>query len=182
MRRPFLLLLLSSAAAALAVACGGSLAGGEIPGSTPDGGTSADGGTNPIGKRDAGRVPKKDAGSDGNTYVDPPCPNPPPPKSNFECDVATQSGCAPEEGCYPYVRYPGGYCEAEEYGSACYTAGDKKQGEVCNSVLECAGGFICVITGAGTSCAKYCELGKANACPEGLVCEPLDVSGMGVCN
>jgi hypothetical protein len=57
-----------------------------------------------------------------------------------------------------------------------------KQGETCSSALDCAGGFICVITGAGTSCAQYCDLGKTGGCPEGYVCEPLDVSGMGVCN
>src|SRR5262245_31164157 len=129
-RRPLLLLVLCAAAGAH-VACGGGLAGDELVGGGPDGGPFIDGGGPPIGRRDAGRIPKKDAGPDANTYVDPPCPNPPPPRTDFECDVASQSGCDPGEGCYPYVRYPGGYCEAEEYGALCYTAGTKTQGEVC---------------------------------------------------
>jgi hypothetical protein len=183
--RPALLLLFvtGSVAAGLA-ACGGGVVGVEPGGApSPDGGAAIDGAPPPIGRSDGGRPPpRRDAGSDGNTYVEPPCPDPPPPRTSFECDVARQTGCQDGEACYPYVRYPSGYCQPEEYGSVCAPAGEKTQGEVCSSALECAGGYICVITGAGTSCAKYCDLGRVGACPEGYVCEPLDVSGMGVCN
>jgi hypothetical protein len=187
MRTPSSFLLVLTTAAALGAtvaACGGGVSPGD-PGRGPgaDGGATLDGSKPPpIGRKDGGPPNKRDAGADASPYVDPPCPNPPPPRNDFECDVGKQTGCDPGEGCYPYVRYPSGYCQPEEYGAICAPAGSGTQGETCASALECAGGFICVITGAGTSCARYCELGKVGACPEGLVCEPLDVSGMGVCN
>jgi hypothetical protein len=165
-------------------ACDGQIVPEDDP-NNPGGGDSGllpDGARIDAG-RDSGRLPPgRDAGKDASPHVDPVCPNPPPPIKDFECDVLAQTGCKPGEGCYPYVEYPGGYCEPERYGSACAPAGTGTQGTPCGDVTTCAPGFVCVITGAGTHCTKNCDLNKSGTCPEGLICQPLDVSGLGVCD
>ena len=80
-----------------------------------------------------------------------------------------------------YVRYPSGPCEQERYGTVCAPAGTGRQGSACGSTEECAAGYACIITGAGTTCGKLCVLGQASSCPEGQVCEPIDVAGYATC-
>jgi hypothetical protein len=132
------------------------------------------GGTTP----DAG--PQPDALPD---YVDPGCPNQPPPATDFQCDPYAQfnGDCAPGDACYIYVQYPSMPCGQEIYGSFCYPAGSGQQGDSCNGGLDCAAGHVCVITGSGTQCVKLCKLSGNAGCPPGLVCEPIDVEGFGGC-
>ncbi|MBP9111839.1 MAG: hypothetical protein KBF88_03480 [Polyangiaceae bacterium] len=176
------------------VACGGGIEGEDPDAETTDVGlpdnnvVTVDGSrpdavgkdTGPIGPRPDGSTP--DASKDGGPFVDKPCPDAATPPPQFDCNVQNQTGCNLGEGCYPYVDYPEDRCGKEIYGSLCAPAGKTPTGQVCGSVLECAPGNVCVITGAGTKCAKSCDITKAGQCPEGQVCDPVDVAGVGVCN
>ncbi len=125
-----------------------------------------------------------DAGKDAfDEYIDPGCPDNPPPVENFTCDPNNQanSGCHSGEGCYIYVQYPTETCGQEEYGAFCAPAGIGTQGTACNGALDCSAGFACVVTGSGTQCVKLCPLQGNDDCPTGLVCEPIDVEGFGGC-
>ena len=153
---------------------GGSFAPGR-------GGTSGKGGS--AGARDGGKDARADARDAGNDYVeDLNCPDVPPVPPRRECDpFATRSGCAPGMGCYPFVEYPTGPCDKEDYGTACRVPGNSRQGESCGSGSQCAAGFVCVITGQGTQCVELCQLGQPGQCPPGLFCVPIDVEGFGGC-
>jgi hypothetical protein len=56
-----------------------------------------------------------------------------------------------------------------------------KQGDPCGGGHYCSGGYVCVITGSGTQCVQLCNLKGISGCPDGLVCEPIDVKGFGGC-
>lgn len=161
----FLMILLGSMAFG---ACGGKLGSdpSELdPDATPEG----------------GRVPRL---PDGGTYVDPRCPDAGPPPIMNQCDVLRPlETCAPGTACYPVTFPPEGKCETERYGAECLTPGTGKQGAPCGGGARtgCAPGYICVITGGTTECAKACALGQKGACDEGFVCEPIDVPGYAVC-
>jgi hypothetical protein len=116
-------------------------------------------------------------------YTDPGCPDAPAALISFECDpLAPPPGdCEQGEACYPYVGYPSEPCEAEVYGSYCRVAGINAQGEICDSGEDCAAGFVCVVSGSGTQCVRLCSLTDISSCPDGMVCEPIDVVGMGGC-
>lgn len=116
-----------------------------------------------------------------NDYVDPTCPDPPPANEDYQCDPIAQSGCQPGEQCAPFVDYPTDSCSAETYGAFCVPAGTLEQGEPCDSQLDCAAGYICLITGAGTTCGRSCDLASSSDCPDGLVCTATDVNGIGAC-
>jgi hypothetical protein len=125
-----------------------------------------------------------DAGKDAlPDYEDPGCKNKPPPIEDFLCDPYAQGNgdCGPLEGCYIYVDYPVEPCGQEVYGSFCAPQGSGQQGDGCNGGQDCAGGFVCVITGSGTQCVQLCNLEGADGCPPGFVCEPIDVEGFGGC-
>lgn len=126
--------------------------------------------------RDAG----KDA--DDNEFVDPECPDRPPPVVQYDCDPIRQIGCETGEQCAPIVDYPQDPCEAETYASLCVPAGTLTQDQTCQSQLDCAAGYICLITGAGTTCGRACDLNEPNGCSNGLICVETDVSGIGACN
>ncbi|CAN5444619.1 hypothetical protein BH09MYX1_BH09MYX1_04360 [soil metagenome] len=147
-------------------ACGGQVDDGG--GTTDD--DAGPQGRNPNGKNDS-----------GNGYVDPQCPNKKPPGTYKECDVPTQSGCGPGEGCFPAVLPPNEKCEPETYATLCIPAGPAKQGEACNGHANCAAGYICLITGGDTQCAHMCDIKQKNQCPSGYVCEPIDVPGYAAC-
>ena len=176
---------------ALAAACGGSVEteGGSNPGGTGGtgavgafGGTGGTGGTvftGGVGGKDAGKDAKPDTGT-GGTYVDPGCPDAEPPEPYYECDVFGPNTCPAGDACYPYVQYPTGPCDFEEYGAVCIPAGTGQQGEPCGAGT-CAAGLVCVITGQGTECVQICKLGGPNTCPKGLFCVPIDVEGIGGC-
>ncbi len=116
-------------------------------------------------------------------YMDPGCMDEPPPLEDYLCDPYAQGNgdCPPGEACHIYVDYPDRPCGQEIYGSFCYPAGAGEQGDACTGGHECAGGFVCVVTGSGTQCVALCNLVGASGCPPGLVCEPIDVKGFGGC-
>lgn len=116
-------------------------------------------------------------------YEDPGCTDQPEPIYDFLCDPYDQASadCFAEEACYIYVDYPSEPCGQEIYGSYCYPAGSGQQGSFCNGGLDCAAGFVCVISGSGNQCIELCSLTGPSGCPSGLVCEPIDVEGFGGC-
>lgn len=146
-------------------ACGGK----AIP---PDGTNDDDSGT-------FGREP--DASSDGNGFVDPHCPDAAPPTVDNTCDVFEQN-CQAGEACYPFDVPPKKACQSEVYGTFCAEVGSGTQGSACDNGAGCGTGFVCLITGANTSCAKMCDLGGTDhGCPDGFVCEPIDIPGFAAC-
>ena len=153
----------------------------EEPDAGPSTGRDAgrDGGRRPPDGGPLDPRPGEDDG--GNQYVDPECPTPPPPLESYDCDPFEQTGCAPDEACSPFVQYPSSSCESEVYGAFCIPAGTNTQGEACGSQLDCAPGFMCLITGAGTTCGETCKLDGPNTCESGFVCVATDVSGVGAC-
>ena len=66
------------------------------------------------------------------------------------------------------------------FGSVCAPVGTGKQGDACGG-SNCAGGFVCVVTGQGTECVQICDLFGAAKCPPGLFCVPIAVEGVGGC-
>ncbi len=159
------------------VGCGGSIA-------TADGDAAqlADAGHD--AKLDAELDTRPDALSDTadaeEIYVDPICPDAPPPPTKYACDpLAANTGCPAGEGCFPWIQYPTVPCEYEVYGSTCMPPGSGTQGTPCSG--SCATGYICVVSGAGNVCTKMCKLGVIGACPEGYVCESTDAPGIGSC-
>ncbi len=147
---------------------GGGGAGGESA-TTSSSGVILDGG-----------VDAKDALPD---YEDPGCPDVPPPEDQTTCNAWEQGNgdCAEGEGCYIFVAYPSEPCQPEIYGTVCQFAGTGKQQDPCGGQQDCGGGFVCVITGAGTQCVQLCPLEGPSGCPSGLVCEAIDVVGYGGC-
>lgn len=130
---------------------------------------------------DAYVPPVPDAGSTDPPFVDPGCPDAGPPKTEYECDLSpnVDESCGPGYACYPFVNYPEDPCEQEIYGSSCVAEGTGQQGDFCDA--GCAKNHICVITGQGTQCVEMCDLTKPNPCSDGLVCESVDIPGIGGC-
>ena len=180
-QRIFLLILAMGVPApligALGAGCGNSVvetdadasdgAGGQ--GNTPSSGAGV---YNPDGGRDA--LPD---------YVDPGCPDAAPPPTMFTCDPYNQNSgdCPVGQGCFIYVKYPTQPCQQEVYGASCAPQGVGHQGDECANAQQCAGGFVCVVSGSGDQCVQLCPLMGAESCPSGLVCEPIDVEGFGGC-
>lgn len=125
-------------------------------------------------------APKKDAFDE---YHDPGCPDAPIDPPQLECDALAPppGGCPPDEACFPYVQYPSSPCGQEQYGTVCAPAGTGVQGTPCGGVQDCAGGFVCVISGSGVQCVKLCKLDQPGSCDDGLVCQPIDIPGFGGC-
>jgi hypothetical protein len=119
----------------------------------------------------------------GDNYVDPGCPDAGKKQTMFECDPYNQNNgnCPPGEGCYIFSIPPQTTCGEEVYGAQCSPQGTGTQGDPCGNAGGCAAGFTCVVTGAGTQCIRLCELQGGMGCPDGLVCEPIDVQGFGGC-
>jgi len=176
----------ASALLAVAVGCGGSIAhdDGESGGTGNAGGffTGGAGGSGGTQRRDAGRDARGDAKDAARDYVDDlNCPDVRGTPPFRECDPFAQpNGCAFGDGCYPFVDYPTGPCDKEEYGTICRPPGFGRQGDPCAGG-ECASGFVCVITGQGNQCVELCQQGGRARCPAGLVCMPIDVEGFGGC-
>ncbi|MEO8177473.1 MAG: hypothetical protein ABI895_01445 [Deltaproteobacteria bacterium] len=86
------------------------------------------------------------------------------------------------QSCFPFVRYPTGPCEVEQYGTTCLPSGPGTQGAPC-AREGCAAEHICISTGRGTQCARLCSFaeGAANVCAPGLLCLPIDIEGFGGC-
>ncbi|GAC1351262.1 MAG: hypothetical protein NVS3B20_20300 [Polyangiales bacterium] len=160
----------------------GSVASGDGGGDPFDSGGSdarRDGGRDRLDGRDD-RIDSSSLLPDG--YNDPGCPDSTAPPVEKQCDpLAIFTGCPTGESCHPYVRYPSEPCEYERYGTRCEKGGLGKQGDPCGGVTNCASGYVCLVTGAGTVCASICKPGGKSSCPEGLVCSPFDVPGYGGC-
>ena len=116
-------------------------------------------------------------------YVDPGCPDAGPPIMMLDCNPYDPSGgdCPPGQGCYIFSDPPQTVCGQETYGAACAPEGSGTQGAPCGGSQQCSGGFTCVVTGSGNQCCLLCELQGSMGCPDGLVCEPIDVQGFGGC-
>jgi hypothetical protein len=179
---------------AVAYACGGSTDADGTGGSSATGGVSASGGVGGFGgslggtggikdagkdAKDSGKDANNDAGAGGSAGF-PTCPDASPPPPDYQCDpFATPTGCGVGEACYPWVDYPTGPCDFEEFGTICTAAGIGQQGEPCSGL--CAANHVCVITGQGTQCVQLCPLVGEDKCPNGLFCVPIDVEGFGGC-
>jgi hypothetical protein len=96
------------------------------------------------------------------------------------CDANAQTGCPAGQGCYPYTIPPQGPCDVETYGTACRPTGSGTQGQPC-SARGCSAGYVCIVGSGGETCAQLCDLSLSGQCPRGLTCQPVDVSGFGVC-
>ncbi|HKO89555.1 MAG TPA: hypothetical protein VJU61_00290 [Polyangiaceae bacterium] len=121
--------------------------------------------------------------SEPEPFEDPGCPPVPPAPARNDCDpLAEPSGCGESQSCFPFVIYPEGPCEVEQYGTMCLLAGPGTQGDAC-SRQGCAAGHICVLTGRGTQCARVCSFadGAPEVCAPGLLCQPIDIEGFGSC-
>lgn len=111
------------------------------------------------------------------------CPEVPPPPVSNVCDpLAADPGCPAGQACFPFVRYPMGPCDVEQYGSVCLPSGPGAQGDSCER-QACAAGYVCVSTGRGTQCVQLCGLqaDSPDVCAPGLLCEPIDIQGFGGC-
>ncbi len=100
--------------------------------------------------------------------------------SRVTCDAYAQTGCAAGQGCYPYTIPPQGPCDVETYGTTCRATGSGTQGQAC-SRNGCSAGFVCIVGSGGETCTQLCDLARSGQCPRGLTCQPVDVSGYGVC-
>jgi hypothetical protein len=172
---------------ALAVSNCGGIAD-EIP-SSEDAGRRRDAArdTNAPDRAEAGDAASHD-GSDADgalpVYVEDACPPSVPDPPDYECDpFGTDAGqCQPGYGCYPYPPQGTDPCNPGSWGARCQTAGTGTQGASCNgSRSYCAGGYVCVKSGAGDQCVKLCRIQQLEPCADGLVCNPLDVFGFGGC-
>lgn len=186
LRLPRLLLCLLAAGSLSALACGqlASDSTGADDDADDDGPLrpGRDGGRDAGPRRpDGGRTGPGPGPDASNDYVEPECPERPAPDEVYECDPFAQTGCEAGEACSPFVQYPSDPCGAETYGAFCIPAGTLTQGESCESQLDCAAGYLCLITGAGTTCGKTCDLADSDACTDGLVCVSTDVAGIGAC-
>lgn len=160
----FTFFLIFSVGAAALAGCGG-----KALGSDDSSGDDASYGRGPDG-----------GGTDGNGFVDPHCPDSGSPPTVNQCSVFAQDCPLPDEGCYPSAIPPSGPCESEVYGSFCLEVGSGKQGAPCDNTAGCAPGFVCLITGATTQCARLCDF-QSHTCTDGFVCEPIDVPGFSAC-
>jgi hypothetical protein len=100
--------------------------------------------------------------------------------SRITCDAYAQTGCPSGQGCYPYTIPPQGPCDVETYGTACRPTGNGTQGQPC-SARGCSAGYVCIVGSGGETCAQLCDLTLSGQCARGLTCQPVDVSGFGVC-
>jgi hypothetical protein len=126
---------------------------------------------------------ESDAGDDVvdafDEYVDPGCPDAGPAISAFECDPFDQSSCDLGLACTPFIDDPIEPCAQEIYGATCRSEGTGTQGVDCT--FGCKAGFTCAATGQGIQCVKMCQVSQPGACTDGLVCEELDIPGLGGC-
>jgi hypothetical protein len=152
-----------------------NLGGGGAGGSGRDGGLATSSST--------GFFPDSGLHDAFTDYTDPGCPDAGMPKKHFDCDPYNQfnGDCPDGQGCYITITYPTMPCGQETYGAICAPVGQGGQGVPCGSATDCGAGFVCVVSGSGDQCVQLCHLDGPSGCPEGLVCEPIDVEGFGGC-
>jgi hypothetical protein len=178
--RRFFLLLLASCSPFLLVGVGAlGGCGTTVSVEPPSGGTGGKGGH----LLDGGGGEGGGAADAQPDYVDPGCPDAGPPVTMFTCDPFNQNNgdCPPQQACYIFATPPQTPCGQEVYGASCDFQGSGTQGSPCDGMQSCAGGLSCVVSGSGDQCVQLCELEGNSTCPEGLVCEPIDVQGFGGC-
>ncbi len=129
----------------------------------------------PYGRQPDGASP------DSNNFVDPKCPDAGSPQRVNECDIYDPNSCGAGEACYPADIPPKQECTTEVYGQFCLQVGTGTQGAPCDNTAGCATGFVCLITGATTQCARDCDLNGPHGCADGFVCEPIDIPGFAAC-
>lgn len=89
-----------------------------------------------------------------------------------ECDLLAQTGCDPEEACYPISRGTR-RCSAPREGAG-------GPGETCEYLNDCVAGSACV--GEPSTCRQLCDPSAAEGCPTDFVCAGLTgQEGIGVC-
>lgn len=170
----------------LCTACGGAVGDGPDGGAgeTGSGGDSTSGGGG-LGAVIGGSPGSDGGGTGGVGYLEPECPDVPPPEAVRECDpLDPWRNCGRGEGCYAYLLYPNGeQCAHPEYGTMCAAASTGSQGELCGSTRGyCEPGHMCVVGAlGGARCGKICSLVPPHGCPSGLICGETDVQGYGVC-
>jgi hypothetical protein len=143
--------------AAFAISSCGGVAE-ETPGGT-DAGQRRESG------RDAAAADRTDAtdgpndSSDGDSalpaYVEDACPPSTPDPPSYECDPfdPKPAQCPAGYACYPYPPQGTDPCHPGSWGSKCRVAGTGIQGSACNGgARSCAGGYVCVKSGAGDQC------------------------------
>jgi hypothetical protein len=183
-------------AALIGPACSGRSVGTEPDPNVAGAGVGA-GGSSGMGGR-AGKAGGGSAGLGGGNggkggtgvageppFVDPGCPDIPPPEPVLECDVF-DTGSPRGEGfaCKPQLEHPfGSGCDQQVLHMRCVLPGTGQQGDSCeNGMSECADGFICVVGAShGAKCLRMCAPAAAAECPTGYVCGPTDAIGIGVC-
>ncbi len=150
--------LFSCAALLAAVALGGC-GGRKSPTGAMDAGH--DGGPPPsdAGIHDSGPTPDTgtitDSGSGGGM-----CPT-------GDCDLVG-NGCAAGQSCYFLLAS----ADAGMPMPLCDTSGTGMDGDACTNYTDCADGYFCLSTGAGTmgTCKHYCCGRSDGACPTGETC------------
>jgi hypothetical protein len=164
----------------LVSACGGSIAENTAEG---DAGARRDSGRDARARvedaADAADTDDADAGFP--VFHDDACPDAPSEPPLLECDpfATTSTQCRPGTACYPVTPRGLDPCNPGRYSTQCFPAGDGVQGTPCSDGSQCAGGFICVKTGAGDQCAKLCRTDQFGQCDVGRICRIVDVSGSG---
>lgn len=162
---------------------GGGTSSGGAGGFAAAGGASATGGEG--GSSSGGVFTGGSATGGSGGYVDPGCPDVPPPEPYYECDpLEPDAGCGEGYACYPFVSHPFGTgCGTQQFGALCALAGTGQHGDFCGDEHgPCAPGYLCVVgAGAGKRCAQVCLLDEDHDCPAGLICGETDVAGFGVC-
>ena len=122
---------------------------------------------------------------DAGTEPPPPeCPELEGPLPRAECDpLQPLTSCPPGLGCYPFVEHPLGDCGTQTFGARCRLPGTGAQGDACGELTAgCSPGHVCVLgSHPGRRCAKLCSFTASSDCPAGMICEPTDVAGYGVC-
>lgn len=167
----------------VAIACGGSVDDAETGVTVP---RDLDGGGGRPSAIDAaisgGATGTGGAGGSGGlTYHDPSCPPVTSQPGAYQCDPFSLTSCGDGNRCAPYVVYADD-CGTEQVGTMCTIAGPGVQGDDC-TMVDCSAGYVCATGGIGFQCMKLCQPEQgSNACPPGLICSELDVSGFYVCD
>jgi len=94
-----------------------------------------------------------------------------------KCDTA-KNNCPSGYKCTSYQTSGGTVLGLCVPGSTTPT-NKKKMGETCTKHADCESN-VCLNTGKGPICTKYCPVGQTGACPSGYVCAKT-TSGQGVC-
>jgi hypothetical protein len=113
-------------------------------------------------------------------YHDDACVDAPVEPPPIECDpFATVNQCSGGRSCFPIPPRATDNCNPGRYGTLCLFGGTGTQGTPCENGSECAGGFICVKSGAGDQCVKLCRTNQYDSCGDGRICREVDVTGSG---